>query len=84
MRELVLALVVAAGCTTMPPAERESMEYKRVDSRLRATEHFNALRVGCRAAGGIVVVEGAASRLPQSEIDMESARCVKGRPGVPF
>ena len=85
MRELVLALVLAAGCTTVPPAERESLEYKRIDARLKATEEYNALRVACRAARGIVVVEGGnATRLPRSARELDTARCVDRPPSVMF
>ena len=84
MRELVLVLVVAAGCTTMPPGEHEAMEYKRTDARLKATEEYNALRAGCRAAGGVLVVEGMASRFPRTSFGMKSARCMESRPPVIF
>ena len=83
MRELVLALALAAGCSTIPPAERESVEYKRIDARLQATDEYNALRAGCRAARGILMVEGGPSRLHRSPIDMKSVRCVGG-PRIAF
>ena len=84
MREMVLVLVVAAGCTSMLPAERESMEYEKMDARLRATEQYDALRTGCSAAGGTIVLEGSGSRLPRSSKELSSARCVKGPPHIAF
>ena len=38
MRELVLVLVVAAGCTTMPPGEREAMEWRFAEHYLELLE----------------------------------------------
>lgn len=84
MRELLLVLVMVSGCATVPPADRETMEYKRIDARLRQTERFNALKVACRAAGGIVVVEGGSSRLPRLPMEMNSARCLERSPHVAF
>jgi hypothetical protein len=84
VRGLVLLFIVATGCTTVQPEQRESMEYERIDARLKATEKFKMLRSGCRAAGGIVVVEGNASRLPRSALEMKTARCVERPPSVMF
>jgi predicted component of type VI protein secretion system len=84
VRGLVLLLLLVAGCTTVPPEQRESMQYERIDARLKATEKFNVLRAGCRAAGGIVVVEGNASRLPRAGVEMKTARCVERPPSVMF
>ena len=76
MKALITAFMIMAGCSMAPPADRESLEYDRIDARLKATERYNALRQACRASGGIIILE-AASRFPHSPRELETARCVE-------
>ena len=77
MKALITAFMIMAGCSMAPPADRESLEYDRIDARLKATERYNALRQACRASGGIIILEGAFGRVQHSPSELKTARCVK-------
>lgn len=77
MKALITAFMIMAGCSMAPPADRESLEYDRIDSRLKATERYNALRHACRTSGGIIVLEAASGRVQHSPSELKTARCVK-------
>jgi hypothetical protein len=76
VKAIVLAIVVTAGCATVPPADRESAEYERNDARLRAVERFEAFEQACRASGGTVyVVDRSWGMSSPTLSDMRAASC---------
>lgn len=78
MKATILALAVAAGCTTTPSADpaREAAEYKRTDAQLRAADQYQMASEACRARGGVVYVRrSSVSRLPMDHRDMKQATC---------
>jgi hypothetical protein len=71
---MVVLLLITAGCA-LPPVDRESREYERIDAQNRAAERFESLKRACRAAGGVVIVNSERGRFQPRASDMKMARC---------
>lgn len=71
---MVVLLLVTAGCA-QTPADREAREYERMDAQVRAAERFETLKRRCRAAGGVLLVEGNWGKTKPRASDMKMARC---------
>lgn len=75
MKATILGIVVASGCAMAPPADREAVEYERIDAQLKATERLEVLKRSCRASGGVVYMTRSRGRTPPTASDMRTARC---------
>ncbi|HEX7718202.1 MAG TPA: hypothetical protein VF389_00220 [Woeseiaceae bacterium] len=71
---LVVLLFVSTGCA-MTPADREAREYERMDAELRAAERYETLKHRCRAAGGVLMVEGNWGKTKPRASEMKMAKC---------
>lgn len=71
---MVILLLITAGCA-LPAVERESLEYARMDAQNRAADRYESLKRQCRAAGGVVLVQGDWGRTNPKAGDMKTARC---------
>ena len=71
---MVVLLLVTAGCA-QTPADREARQYERMDAELRAAERYETLKHRCRAAGGVLMVEGNWGKTKPRASEMKMARC---------
>jgi hypothetical protein len=71
---MVFLLLVTAGCA-LSPVDRDARDYERMDAQIRSAERFETLRRKCRAAGGVVVVQGNWGKTKPRAGDTKMARC---------
>ncbi len=71
---ILASLLIIAGCAT-PPVDRESMEYTRIDAQNRAADRYELMKRKCRAAGGVMLVQGDWSKIKSKSRDIKLARC---------